>query len=93
MSVTAFVIFKVQGEQSHVDARVRDLLRQWESTHWHVIGGQEKELLLSCYGEVSLESLESQFTAALGARSGTIHQIVHQESPIPYSQTPKGEAQ
>jgi hypothetical protein len=90
MSTTAFVIFKVEGDQAHVDARVRDLLRQWESEHFYVMG-KEKTLLLACHAEVSLESLEAQFSAALAGRSATIHQIVHQEAPIPYAPNRKGE--
>jgi hypothetical protein len=79
-----YVIFKVEGEQQHVDARVRDLLRQWESNHRCFLDDRKDNiLLLACHGEVSLESLEPQFSASLKSRSASITQIVHQESPMP----------
>ena len=85
---TAFVIFKVEGEEEHWRRFVRDLLRQWESEHLTDLAPGshiKRELLMDCSGEVSLESLETQFNAAKTQRSATLHQIVHQEKAIPYA--------
>lgn len=87
--ITRYVLFRVEGRLDHVDARVRDLLRQWESHHVGDFSGGKlsmgREPLLNCAAEVVDQSVAPIYEAALKARSATTHELIHQEKELPYA--------